>query len=240
MAEVRMQSAAEIVREIASRSLARPTTSQKAECAVCRGTGWVRSIEHPEGGVTRCECQRQLIIEERVRVVLEDWPEYAAARLDGEPQNLTQIHAYEMVRRDPRGSYFIHGFYSSGKTHLMIAQYKHLALARENCVLRSSRQLMEELRKAEAVPANGQEPFESPVLQMVNLAKTGHLFWDDMEKAAARLEFRAEMVFDLLDTIKRRQLSITVTSNVALCDLTRTLGDAAVARLDRRCTKIQL
>ncbi len=99
---------------------------------------------------------------------------------------------------------------------------------------------MEELRKAEVPADQHGNVFESPVLQMVNLAPAGHLFIDDIEKARARSEFRAEMIFDLLDTIKRRQLGITVTSNLPLRDLAPKLGDAATARLHRLCREIEL
>jgi DNA replication protein DnaC len=74
---------------------------------------------------------------------------------------------------------------SRGKTHLLIAQYPHLAMAGERCILRSARDLLEELRKAEAPPDQHGIVFETPVLQMVNLASAGHLFIDDIEKASA-------------------------------------------------------
>ena len=48
------------------------------------------------------------------------------------------------------------------------------------------------------------------------------------------------MLFDLLDTVKRRQLGLTLTSNLPLADLTGVLGDAAVARIDRICKRIEL
>jgi DNA replication protein DnaC len=189
--------------------------------------------------VTRCECGKRRIAEQRIRAVLDDWPEYASASFEN-PRDLVQREAIRRIAANPSGSYYISGYYASGKTWLLVAQYRHLALSGARCLLRSSKQLMDELRKAELTPPQGQQPFESPVLQMVNLAASGHLFWDDVEKAAGRSEFRAEAIFDLLDTIKRRQLGVTVTSNLQLSDLTRILGDAAVARLDRMCTKITL
>ncbi len=106
---------------------------------------------------------------------------------------------------------------------------------------------MEELRKAEAPADQHGNVFESPVLQIVNLARAGHLFIDDIEKAPARSEFRIEMLFDLFDTIKRRQLGLTVTSNRSMIskdpkkpDLRQALGDEVVSRLHRICRVIEL
>jgi hypothetical protein len=48
------------------------------------------------------------------------------------------------------------------------------------------------------------------------------------------------MIFDLLDTIKRRQLGITVTSNLPLRNLASKLGEAATARLYRLCHEIEI
>jgi DNA replication protein DnaC len=225
--------------QIVGTSMGRPMSQSSDECSACNGTGWI----HPPGiaAVTRCDCQKQRVAAERIRTVLEEWPEYATAKLEDQPANLMQAEALKVIRGDPTGSYLIRGYYGSGKTHLLIAQYRHMALAGIPCILRSSRQLMEELRKAEA-PKQQNDPNEyvSQVWLMANTAPAGHLFWDDVEKAAARSEFRAEAVFDLLDTLKRRQLGITVTSNLSLAELTGVLGDAAVARIDRMCTQIQL
>jgi DNA replication protein DnaC len=213
-------------------------TSQNPECPACNGTGFV----HPNGStaVTRCDCLKARISAGRIRTVLEDWPEYADADLENfQPRSLLQIEAIKAIKANPEVSYFLHGYYGSGKTHLMIAQYRYLALRGSTCILRSSKQLMDELRKAEMQAGPGQEPFESPVWKLVN-ESSGHLFVDDIEKAPARSDFRAEALFDLLDTIKRRQLAITVTSNLDLPALTKLMGDAAVARLDRICTRIVL
>lgn len=213
-------------------------TSQNPECPDCNGTGFVHASE--TNAVVRCDCLKARISADRIRAVLEHWPEYAQASLEFfRPRNLLQMEALKAIKANPKGSYFLHGFYGSGKTHLMIAQYRHLALQGSTCILRSSKQLMDELRRAEMQAGPGQEPFESSVWKLVN-ESSGHLFVDDIEKAPARSDFRAEALFDLLDTIKRRQLAITVTSNLDLPALTKLMGDAAVARLDRICTRIAL
>lgn len=219
---------------------------EKNECPICRGTLWVPL---KEGLVKRCDCQKRRIAQERIRVILEDWPEYQQAALEtyqplqGSPE---QKNAFLRIKENPRGSLLLTGLYSRGKTHLMIAQYRHLALSGEKCELRSARGLIEELRKTDAPPDSGKE-FISPVLQLVNLAPAGHLFIDDIDKAPARSGFRLEMLFDLFDTIKRRQLGLTVTSNLPLVskqpgkpDLRAVLGEPVASRLYRICEEIQL
>jgi DNA replication protein DnaC len=199
-------------------------------------------------GVRRCDCSKRKIAEARIRVILEDWPEYISADLDHYvPRKgcVCQENAVREILANPSGSYFVTGLFSRGKTHLMIAQYKHLALAGEKCVLRSARDLSDELRKAEASAEPGKE-FVSSVLQLVNLSESGHLFIDDIDKAPARTGFRVEILFDLFDTIKRRQLGLTVTSNLPLIakdgkkDLRAVLSDEVVSRLYRICKVIEL
>lgn len=202
-------------------------------CAPCRDTGWVRA---ETGAVTRCECLKRRIADERVREVLRDWPAYAEADLDTiEPRDLGQRTALNALRADPGGSYFLHGSFSSGKTHLLVAQYRHAALTGAPCALRSSKQLVDELRKAEMDPE-----YASPVLRGVNLGERFHLFWDDMDKAPARTEFRQEAVWDLLDTIARRNLRLSVTSNLSFDKLapSGTATHPIVSRLDRICTPV--
>jgi DNA replication protein DnaC len=181
--------------------------------------------------------------------VLEDWPEYASADLWEMKgiKGVGQANALTTMRENPRGSYFLTGYYNRGKTHLLVAQYRHIALLGERCIIRSARDLMDELRKAEIPPQSDKDVFESAVLQMVNMAPTGHLFIDDIDKITARSEFRLEALFDLFDTIKRRQLGLTVTSNIPLIsnsqsiqDLRNILGNNAVSRLDRICRVIDL
>jgi hypothetical protein len=81
---------------------------------------------------------------------------------------------------------------------------------------------------------------------MANLSQSGHLFIDDIDKAPARTGFRVEMLFDLFDTIKRRQLGLTVTSNLPLIskdkkpDLRSVLSEPVVSRLYQICTEVVL
>jgi DNA replication protein DnaC len=191
--------------------------------------------------VRRCQCQERRIATARIRTILADWPEYAEADLESfNPKNLRQTDALEKLRSNPGGSYFLTGIYACGKTHLLVAQYRALALRGDYCLLRSGKQLADEMRLAEIAPADGQQPRLSLVLEAARTAEKFHLFYDDIEKAGGRTEFRAEAIFDLVDTLWRRQLSLTVTSNLTLDQLRSSIGDAAVARIDRICTQIRL
>lgn len=230
---------------IRSKLQERPNTQESDYCPHCAGTGWVRP--NPDSpAVARCICLKRRIARQRLAVVLEDWPEYARARLDRMEPRLQQVNALKIMRENPNGSFLLSGYYGNGKTYLMLAQYCSMALTGGNCLLRSAKDLMDELQKATMMPSAGQEPFESPVLQLVNFSKSGHLFIDDIEKAPARSDFRAESLLDVVDKIKRRQLGITITSNLPLIgpdrskDLRSVLGDAVVARLDKICTRIEL
>ena len=224
-------------------------TGQESECPDCSDTGWV-PIDSADGygKVRMCECEKRRRSEERIRVVLQDWPEYKDASLATlKPRNVGQANAITAIRGDPYGSYFITGYFSRGKTSLLVAQYKFLALAGEKCLLRSMRDLMKELQKAEISPNSDREAFESPVLQMVNLAPRAHLLIDDVEKAPVRSGFRAETLFNLLDVIKRRMLGLSVTSNLPMIskdpgkpDLRKYLGEEVVSRLYRICRAIEL
>ena len=189
----------------------------------------------------RCDCAKQRMAAARIREVTEGWPEYAAATLESmAPRTPQQAAALERVKAKPTGSYYLWGFYATGKTHLLIAQYQRLALAGVPCMLRSSRQLADEMRKAEMAPPAGEEPYESPVLRMMENQAHAHVFIDDIEKTPARTDFRAEAAFHWLDTLKRRQHGLTITSNLPLEKLTDYLGDAAVARIMRLCERVEL
>ena len=186
--------------------------------------------------VTRCECLKRRIVNERIRTVLQDWPIYAAARLeDMEPRSLSQRQALETIREHPTASYFIYGDYQSGKTHLMIAQYCYLAERGELCALRSPKELVRELQKAEV-----DDGYVSEVLRAARKAERFHLFWDDIEKAPSLSNWREEVFRDLLDLIWRRNLRLTVTSNCTMRELEdkKLISSPAISRLFRICIPV--
>jgi hypothetical protein len=53
------------------------------------------------------------------------------------------------MQTNPEGSYFIHGPYGCGKTHLLYAQYRGLVLAGVPCNVRTSTELLSELQRME-------------------------------------------------------------------------------------------
>lgn len=123
----------------------------------------------------------------------------------------------------------------------MICQYRKMAEQGIPCELRTAKDLVDELRKAETPAIEpGTTSFESPILKLVNLSPTGHLFIDDIEKAGVRSGFRSESLWHLFDTMKRRQIGLTFTSNLPMdlpgkkC-LSTELTDQVVSRLDVLC-----
>jgi DNA replication protein DnaC len=217
-------------------------------CEICQDTGWMLAPNDPVR-VTYCDCSVKARQQARIRAILQDWKEYREAKLETfKARNARQENALRVIKADPHGSYFLTGYYQLGKTRLMVAQYRKLAEAGDkNILLRTAYGLMDELRKAETAPEPGKEEFKSPVLEMVNAAETGHLFVDDVEKAAARSDFRAETLFAFLDTLKRRQIRLTLTSNLPLIsrdlskeDLRAKVTDQAVSRIAQICKLIDL
>ena len=186
-------------------------------CPQCQGTGWV-PFTRPDGysAVRECECARLRRLRARIATILQDWKEYAGASFDAfKPINLGQQAIADIMRANITGSYYISGQYKRGKTFLLICQYRQLALAGQKCILRCARDLVDELRRSEVPATKDADVVPSPVLQMVNLADAGHLFIDDIEKVA-NTDFRMAMLWNILDTIKRRQLSLTVSSNLPM------------------------
>jgi DNA replication protein DnaC len=233
------------------------TTSDsiKLKCETCQGTGWEYRQEW--GGVRRCQCRAESIrkyrLDNLLATLLKDWPKYKDASLDQKHKNVAQQNAMIAMRENIEGSFYLWGQYSRGKTHLMIAQYKALVEKGVPCVLRCARDLIEELQAVEMSDRPDAERKESEILKLVNTSENGHLFIDDIEKCVLSSNFRGEIIFDLLDTIARRQLKITVTSNIPLFikdeikakdkkkqDLRDRMDKSAVARLFSICKTLEL
>lgn len=224
-------------------------------CTTCQGTGWVPTVDKAGNNCVReCECAKQRRLHARIATILQDWPEYAQASIDDfKPRSVGQNNAAIALQENISGSYYFTGLYRRGKTFFLVAQYRAMALAGNKCLLRSARDLAEELRASE-VNTNGTEPVPSAVMYLVNHETAAHLFIDDIEKVAASA-FRSEMLWDILDTVKRRQLRLSVSSNLPmylkdevkyrdknkpLPDLRDKLGDAIVSRLYQICKVVEL
>jgi len=197
------------------------------------------------GGVKRCQCRFKAIENAKLAELHKNWPEYGSADFTQyEPRTETQRTAAALIRGNPMGSFYLYGNYGAGKTHLLLAQYRAMCLADIPCQLRTARQLITQLTQAELPKERDRETYTCRVIQMVQDANQAHLFIDDIDKAAARTDFRAEVLFDLLDTIKRRQLGISITGNLPMIDrnggkdLRQVLTNQVVSRLFKLCTEV--
>jgi DNA replication protein DnaC len=193
-----------------------------------------------------CQCAIEARRRARLNTILEEWPEYKNADL----QNFTarspaQENAAAKLRQNIQASYYFTGLFKRGKSFFLVAQYRALVLAGEKCVLRSARDLAVELRRSEVPATKDSDVVQSQVVDLITTEKHSHLFIDDIEKIS-NTDFRLEMIWDILDTIKRRELSLTVSSNLPMItkdkrpDLRAKLGDAIVSRLYQICEVIEL
>jgi DNA replication protein DnaC len=103
------------------------------------------------------------------------------------------------------------------------------------CHVRTTRELVEELRRAEF--DNG---FVSPVISAASKSDPFHFFWDDVDKLKPT-DFRTEVLFDLVDSLYRQNHGLTVTSNYSMLDLVEQerLHPAIVRRLDDMCRIVE-
>jgi DNA replication protein DnaC len=151
-------------------------------------------------------------------------------------RNPRQEAAATLMRSCPEGSWYMAGPYGSGKTHLFYAQYRELAVAgRIRCHVRTTRELLEELKKMEL-----SNEFGSPVMAAAHSPEPYHLFWDDMDKLKLS-DFKTEVLFELVDALYRWKHGLTATANYSLQDLVarERMHPAIVRRLDDMCQVIQ-
>jgi DNA replication protein DnaC len=154
-----------------------------------------------------------------------------------QPQNPAQHQALVLMQGDMEGSWYLTGGYGSGKTHLLYAQYREMVLAgNTRCHVRTTRDLIEELRRAEL-----DDGFVSSVLAAASGSTHYHLFWDDADKLKLT-DFKTEVLFDLVDSLYRRNHGLTVTSNYSMRDLIERerMHPAIVRRLDDMCRVVGL
>ena len=152
------------------------------------------------------------------------------------PKNLKQEKAHGLMREDPEGSYFLHGPYDCGKTHLLHAQYRTLVLAGVACNVRTTVDLLNEIQRMEF-----DQDFLSPVFAQARRRSRYHLFWDDADKVKIT-DFRAQALHELIDMIYRRCLSLTITSNFSLKELgeLEKLPPSVIRRIDAMCKVLEV
>lgn len=152
------------------------------------------------------------------------------------PRNSRQEKAHSLMREDPEGSYFLHGPYDCGKTHLLHAQYRSRVLAGVACNVRTTVDLLNEIQRMEF-----DQDFLSPVIAQVRTRSRYHLFWDDADKVKIT-DFRAQALHELIDLICRNCLSLTITSNFSLKELEELekLPPSVIRRIDAMCKVLEV
>lgn len=183
--------------------------------------------------MVRCDCSTKRIAAAKLEAVPQ---RFRACSLENYvPVDEVQEAGLSVVKANIGASLFLYGGYRRGKTHLAVAQYKALVSAGEGCLWRSMGELIHELRSADV-----KDEF-SQVLQRARYDASFHLFVDDIDKFKPT-DWKGEALFDLFDTIYRRDLRVTITSNWDLRSLVEDdkVHPAIVRRIDDMCTAVQL
>jgi len=207
--------------------------ASESVCSLCEGTGWRRAGN--DNGFRRCGCVKARLAGGRLAAIPERFRE--ASFESYRARNERQERAVALVKAAPEGSWYMTGDYATGKTHLLYAQYRELAMAgRTLCHVRTSRELVEELRAVEL-----EHESASPVMAAAYSRAPYHLFWDDIDKLKLT-DFKIEVLFELVDAVYRRKHGLTVTGNYSLRELVEQerMHPAIVRRLDDICRVIQL
>jgi len=159
----------------------------------------------------RCECQKQKALRQKLSAIPTRFQDATFASYT--PQDSRQRSAVALMSSEITKSFFAFGEYRRGKTHLAISQYRKLVEIERSCALFSMTELLGELRKAEI-----DSDYFSQVRHRIRHADSFHLFIDDIDKFKTS-DFKAEALFDLIDTIYKRNLGLTITSNYSIQQL---------------------
>lgn len=178
-------------------------------------------------GVKRCDCWIGRILDKTIPT------RFQSSTLESYiPRDRKQAAAKEAIERNRFGSFFLWGLYDRGKTHLMFAQYRLLIeTQRRRALVYTTWEIINELTEAEI------KGTPSTLRLAVDSDRPLHLFWDDADKMKPT-EFKAEVLFDLIDRLYRNQHALTVTSNLDLEALQTVLSPAIVSRIDRTCEPV--
>lgn len=185
-------------------------------------------------GVVRCQCRIERAILSKLDAIPERFRHCTFGNF--EPRSDRQQLALTEIAYEPLGSFCLTGEYGKGKTHLAIAQYRYHVQLERPCLFLSMAGLLSELRRAEL-----EADYFCLVLDRIRYAEKFHLFIDDIDKFKVT-DFKFEVLFDAFDTIYRRKLGLTVTSNYSLRELIEfeKLHPAIVRRIDDSCKAVQL
>jgi DNA replication protein DnaC len=174
---------------------------------------------------------RRKIIQQKLSEIPERFRESGFANYV--PIEAKQEAALAKLSGDFTRSFYLFGDYARGKTHLATAQYKRLIEIERPCLFLSMGELLAELRKSEM-----DSEYFCLVRQRARYTERFHLFVDDIDKFKAT-EFKTEVLFDLFDTIYKRKLGLTITSNCTLSDL-RIIHPGIVRRIDDICEPVEV
>lgn len=205
-------------------------TTPKLVCSDCSDTGWTW---HPNG-VARCECQKRKAAAQKLQQIPARFRDCSFVNYT--PVDTRQHTALTQIAGDFTSSFFIHGDYARGKTHLATAQYAKLVDIERSCEFLSMAELLTELRRSEM-----DAEYFCTVRHRVRSAEKFHLFIDDIDKFKVT-DFKLEVLFDLFDTLYKRSLGLTVTSNHGLRELANSgaVHPSIVRRIDDICEVVEL
>lgn len=187
-----------------------------------------------DDGVARCECQKVRVLNARLAEIPERYRESSFANYV--PGDAKQAAARDRIAGNFTGSFFICGDYARGKTHLATAQYVKLIQIERPCMFMSMAELIRELRRSEL-----DTDYFCAVRMRAWHADRFHLFVDDIDKFKVT-DFKFEVLFDLIDTIWKRKLGLTVTSNYNLAELSTSgaVHPSIVRRIDDVCAVVEV
>ncbi len=211
-------------------STSRTPPGSAIKCELCQDSGFIRV----ELGVIGCDCQKQKARTQKLAVIPKRFQDATFASYV--PGDARQRSALSKVSSEITKNFFIHGQYARGKTHLAISQYRKLIEIERPCALFSMAELLQELRRAEV-----DSDYFSQVRHRVRHADPFHLFIDDIDKFKVS-DFKAAALFDLIDTIYKRNLGLTITSNYSIQDLGESgrVDWSVLRRIDDICEVVEL
>jgi DNA replication protein DnaC len=205
-------------------------TPPNNRCSLCGGARFIQV----QAGVVRCQCQRDAQRQSKLREIPERFR--ACSLSNYTPRDFQQKAAWNAVAGNVTGCFFLHGGYARGKTHLATAQYRKLVELDRSCLLFTMGELVAELMKADL-----DQDYFCEVRHRARYAAGFHLFVDDIDKFRPT-EYNVAALFDLINTLYKRNLGLTVTSNYNLRALSERnmVHPAIVRRLDDMCKALEV
>lgn len=208
----------------------------------CNGSGFRYFQEWNDGSqqyvnwTEVCDCSLKASFDHRVG------KKFAGCTFETyKPGNPIQQVALNTIKDDPAGSYYLYGDYGAGKTHLLVAQYRHFALRSLMARYRRAVELKDQMI-AEVMDEDRTGGGFSLVAEVRSHDVT-RLFIDDLDKLKFT-DFLREQMFALFDALDQEDSAISITSNVPLETLEGIIGGregkAIGARIERLCRVLEV